>query len=87
MKTISKKINQEYFDDIVNGKKKAEFRLNNFDVEEGDTLQLIEVDNENKETGRVIEKKVTYVWKCDINNTYWPVEEILEKGIQVISME
>lgn len=87
IKTISKKISQEYFDDIVSGKKKAEFRLNDFDIQEGDILQLVEVTKELAETGRMIEKKVTYVWKCDLKDTYWPVEEIIEKGIQVISME
>ena len=84
---ITKKIRQDLFDDVLLGKKKAEFRLNYFDIQEGDTLSLVEVNNEGKETGRVVEKKVTYVWKCDIKNTYWPVEEILEKGVQVISME
>ena len=83
---ITKKIGQGLFDDVLLGKKKAEFRLNDFDIQEGDTLSLVEVNNEGKETGRVVEKKVTYVWKCDIKNTYWPVEEILEKGVQVISM-
>ncbi len=87
MKTVSKKISQKYFDEVVNGKKKAEFRLNDFAIEEGDTLRLVEVDNNGIETGRVTEKNVTYVWKCNLRETYWPVEEILEKGVQVISME
>ena len=87
MKTVSKKISQKYFDDVVSGKKKAEFRLNDFDIEEGDTLRLVEVDDSGVETGREVEKKVAFVWKCDLRKTYWPVEEILEKGIQVISME
>lgn len=87
MKTISKKISQKYFDDVVSGKKKAEFRLNDFDIEEGDTLRLVEADTDNVETGRVVEKNVTYVWKCNLRETHWPVEEMLEKGVQVISME
>lgn len=72
---------------MLSGKKKAEFRLNDFEVTEGDTLQLVEVDEKNQETGRCIQKQVTYVWKSDLKDTYWPVEEILEKGIQVISFE
>ncbi len=87
MKTISKKINQEYFDDVVSGKKKAEFRLNDFEIVEGDILRLNEVDKNNQETGRYIEKKVTYVRKANLKDTYWPVEAILEKGVQVISFE
>lgn len=84
---VVKKIQQELFDDVLLGKKKAEFRLNDFDMQEGDIFKLVEVDKNNKETGRNVEKKVTYIWKCDLKNTYWPVEEILEKGIQVISFE
>jgi hypothetical protein len=84
---VIKKIKQNLFQDIVLGKKKAEFRLNDFNVHEGDILRLVEVDDNKKETGMYIEKQVTYVWKCDLKNTYWPVEEILNKGIQVISFE
>jgi len=40
-----------------------------------------------KYTGRSIEKKVTYVGKFSIDKLFWPKEEILEKGIQVISLE
>ena len=84
---VVKKIQQGLFDDVLLGKKKAEFRLNDFAMQEGDILKLVEVDKDNVETGRSIDKKVTYIWKCDLKNTYWPVEEILEKGIQVISFE
>ncbi len=84
---VIKKVSQEYFDDIVSGKKKSEFRLNDFEIEEGDVLRLNEVDKNNQETGRYIDKKVTYVWKANLKDTYWPVEEILEKGVQVISFE
>ena len=34
-----------------------------------------------------IERKVTYVGKFDLNNSFWPKEEILEKGIQIISLK
>ena len=84
---VVKKIQQGLFDDVLSGKKKAEFRLNDFGAQEGDILRLVEVDKNNEETSRCIEKKITYVWKCDLKKTYWPVEEILEKGIQVISFE
>ncbi len=84
---VIKKIQQELFDDVLSGKKRAEFRLNDFGVQEDDILKLVEVGSDNKETGRSIEKKVTHVWRCDLKNTYWPLEEILEKGVQVISLE
>jgi len=86
--TIKKKIWPEYFDAIVSGKKKYELRLNDFEVNEGDSLILEEWDPETKEyTGRKTEKKVTYVGKFKIDNLFWPEKEIKEKGIQVISLE
>ncbi len=84
---VVKKISQEPFERVLSGKKKAEFRLNDFEINEGDTLRLVEVDNKQQETGRFIEKNVTYIGKFDVKDTYWPLEEILEKGIQIISME
>lgn len=88
MPTIKKKTWPPYFDAIVSGKKKYELRLNDFDVQEGDTLVLEEWDPETKDyTGRSIEKTVTYVGKFKIDELFWPEEEIKEKGIQVISLD
>ncbi|MEO5366321.1 MAG: DUF3850 domain-containing protein [Magnetococcus sp. WYHC-3] len=88
MKTITKKCWPEYFQAILDGKKKYEIRLNDFEIEEGDLLVLEEWDPETKQyTGRKIEKKVTHVGKFNINDLFWSKEEILEKGIQVISLE
>lgn len=90
MAIIKKKLWKEYYDAVASGKKKAEFRLNDFDVEEGDTLLLEEWDRETSSyTGRVIEKKVTCVTKLPMNQLeqFWSKEEIQEKGFQMISME
>ncbi len=88
MAIIKKKVWLEYFEAVVSGKKKFELRLNDFVVNEGDTLVLEEWNPETKEyTGRKIEKKVTYVGRWKIDELFWPPEEILEKGIQVISLE
>lgn len=88
MAIIKKKILPEYFDAILSGKKKFELRLNDFLVNEGDTLLLEEWNSDAKEyTGRKIEKKVSYVFKSKIDKLFWPEEEIKEKGIQVISLE
>ncbi len=85
---IKKKIWPEYFEAIISGKKKYELRLNDFDVNEGDVLILEEWDPTTKEyTGRSCSKKVTYVGKFDINDLFWPKEDIEEKGLQVISIE
>ena len=88
IKIIKKKVWPDYFKAIVSGKKKFELRLNDFDVNEGDTLILEEWNPKTKEyTGRNLEKKVTYVGKFKINKLFWPEKEIKEKGIQIISLE
>jgi ASC-1-like (ASCH) protein len=88
MTTIHKKIWPEYFEAISSGKKKFEFRLNDFEIKEGDTLVLEEWDPKTKEyTGRKIDKKVTYVGKFRIDELFWSEGDIKEKGIQIISLE
>lgn len=89
MAVIIKKIQQDFFEAIVSGKKKYELRLNDFAIAEGDTLVLEEWDDgePRKFTGRKIEKTVTYVGKCKIDELYWSKEEINDKGLQIISFE
>ena len=88
MAIIKKKIWPEYFEAVASGKKKYELRLNDFVVNEGDTLLLEEWDpGTRKYTGRKIEKKATYVGKFKIDQLFWPEKEIKEKGIQIISLE
>jgi len=88
MATIKKKIWPKYFEAVSSGKKKFEIRLNDFEVNEGDVLVLEEWNPETREyTGRSIGKTVTYVGKFKINDLFWPKEKIMEKGLQVISLE
>lgn len=90
MKKIEKKIWPEYFEQILQGKKTFELRLNDFDIADGDTLVLKEWDPETKlYTGREIEKQVGYVgkWKITELEKFWPQEDILDKGIQIISLQ
>jgi len=88
MSIITKKILPEYFDAVNSGQKKFELRLNDFAIAPGDTLLLSEWDPATKAyTGRKIERKVTYVRQFKIDELFWPPEEILEKGLQVISLE
>ena len=88
MAIIKKKCWLGYFDDIVSGKKNYDLRLNDFEVNEGDTLVLEEWDQNTKAyTGRKIEKAVTYVGRFKINELFWPPEEVSEKGIQVMSLK
>lgn len=88
MAIIKKKILPEYFEAVASGKKKFELRLNDFEVNEGDTLVLEEWDSKTERyTGRKIEKKVSYIAKFKIDKLFWSEEEIKEKGIQIISLE
>lgn len=90
MKTVEKKIWPESFQVIVDGKKTYELRLNDFDIEEGDTLLLKEWDPQTKSyTGRELERKVGYVgkWKIDELTRFWPKEDIDNHGIQIISLK
>lgn len=87
MNTIEKKVWPEYFQKIVDGIKKYELRLADFDAKEGDVLVLKEWDPKTKEyTGREITKNVTYVLKTK-EVTFWSQEEIDKYGFQIISFE
>lgn len=87
MKLIEKKVQPPYFQKIVDGVKKYELRLADFDVDEGDVLLLKEWDPQTGDfTGREIKKTVTYLLKTkDI--TFWNQEEIDKYGYRIISFE
>ena len=89
MVKIEKKIYPEYFEEVLNGNKTFELRLNDFDINKGDILVLKEWSPEKKEyTGREVEKEVGFVGKWRIQDLkFWSQEEIEEKGIQVISIK
>lgn len=87
---IEKKIWPEYFEAILASKKNFELRLNDFEVNEGDTLILKEWDPMTKQyTGRELEKTVGYIGKWTLNDLtkFWPKEDIEKYGIQVISLK
>lgn len=88
MATIKKKTWQPWFGYVKSGKKNYDLRLNDFEVQEGDTLILEEWDPVTKQyTGDSVTKKVTYVGKFKMDELFWPEEEIKDKGLQVISLE
>lgn len=84
---IKKKIWPEYFDLVASGIKKFELRLADFNIKEGDTLILEEWNPRTKEyTGRTIEKKASYILKFRLDD-FGQKKEVIEKGIQIISLE
>lgn len=84
MTVIEKKIQAQYFQAIVDGKKTYELRLADFTCEPGDILLLMECDSEGKPTGRSLRKTVTYVGKTKDAN-FWSKEDIDKYGYQVIA--
>lgn len=84
---IEKKILPEYFELIESGKKTYDFRLGDFEINEGDTLVLKEWNkHEQAFTGRELEKQVTYVGKTKGDIT-WSKEDVDQYGYQIISFK
>lgn len=87
---ITKKILPEYFEEVASGKKKFEFRVADFGIEEGDMLVLEEWDSldpdTRKPTGRTIEKRATFVKKFD-PNIFGQKEDIEKHGFYVIQFD
>ncbi len=82
---IEKKIWPEFFQKVLDGEKTYELRLADFPCKAGDVLVLREWDPATKAyTGRVLEKKVTYVGKTK-NQTFWSKEDVEKHGFQIIA--
>lgn len=87
MATIQKKILSEYFKKVLSGEKKTELRLADFEINQGDTLILVEIDDITKqETGRKLSVNVSYVMKTK-ECTYWSKDDIDKYGFQVIQFD
>ncbi|MBU0470424.1 MAG: DUF3850 domain-containing protein [Nanoarchaeota archaeon] len=82
---IEKKVWPKFFQKILDGDKNFELRLADFECKAKDILVLREWDPESKQyTGRVLEKKVSYVLKTrDVS--FWPKEDVEKYGYQIIS--
>ncbi|MEI7689889.1 MAG: DUF3850 domain-containing protein [Candidatus Saccharibacteria bacterium] len=85
-KTIEKKVRSKYFTEIEAGRKTFELRLADWDCQMGDTLILIETDNEtNTPTGRTMRRTVGDIARTkDID--YFTPEDIEKYGYQIISL-
>ena len=87
MAIIKKKCWPEWFEKIKSGEKGYEFRLADFDIQNGDTLIFEEWDPQSKEyTGRKIEKKVSKVNHFHLDD-FGQKKEIEEKGFYIIELE
>lgn len=90
MKIVTKKIDTEWLEMILSGKKKFELRLADFDIEDGDILRLEEwigSGADRRPTGRFIDKKVTYAKKVDLKTWVKNQPELSEKGFYVLQFD
>lgn len=90
MAIVTKKISPEWFELIQAGKKTYELRLNDFEINPGDTLLLEEWtdDSPRVKTGRTLEKIVTYIGRFKPQEITWASQEdVKNKGLQIISFK
>lgn len=83
---IKKKTWPKYFQQVLEGKKKFDIRLADFEIRGGNILVLEEYDPKTKKyTGRTIRKKVNFVTK--INPKMYNLEDIKRFGFWGIGFE
>ena len=88
MRKIEKKAWPELFEKVKKGEKTFDLRLDNFTCKIGDILVLREWNPKRGEyTGRVLEKKITFVLKSKDILKFWTEEEIAKHGFQVIAFK
>ena len=88
MRKIEKKAWPELFEKVRTGEKTFDLRLDDFRCKVGDILILREWNpKEKKYTGRVLERKVTFVLKSKDVLKFWSEEEIAKHGFQVIAFK
>lgn len=84
---IHKKTWPEYFQQILENKKKFEVRLADFEIKKGDILILEEYDPKTKKyTGRTIKKKIGFIAKFNPAECY-SLENIKNYGFWEIEFE
>ncbi len=87
MKRIEKKTWPDLFQDVLDGKKNFDLRLNDTDYEVGDILVFKEYDPKKKEyTGREVEKEIRYIFKTK-DNDFWNKEDIDKYGYIVMGLK
>ncbi len=87
MAEIKKKTWPNSFQAALEGKKKFDLRLADFDLKEGDMLVLEEYDPKTKQyTGRSIKKKVKWLFKWNPTEAY-TIENIKKFGFWEIETE
>lgn len=87
MAIIKKKVQQEYFEAVIEGKKRFEVRLADFKCKPGDILVLREQkQGTRKLTGREIECEVLYKFNTKDLEEFHTKEEIEKYGFVILAI-
>ena len=84
---ILKKVQHEYFEAIMEGRKQFEIRLADFKYKPGDTLVLLEQKQGKKElSSRKIECEILFTINTKIAEKFWTKKKIDKYGLAVLSL-
>ncbi len=88
MRKIEKKAWPDLFEKVASGEKTFDARLSDFKCAPGDILVLREWDPKTKDyTGRILEKKITFVLKSQELEKFWSEEDIKKYGFQILALK
>lgn len=85
MKKVEKKVQKEYFEAIIEGRKRFEVRLADFDCEPGDLLVLKEQTGDEL-TGREIECEVLYEFNTKDIEKFYSKKDIEKHGLAILAI-
>ena len=85
---IRKKVQSEYFQSVVEGKKRFEVRLADFECQPGDILVLVEQKQGTKKlTGRELKCEVLFTFNTKEMEKFHSEKEIKKRGLVVLSIK
>lgn len=84
---ILKKVQHEYFEAVLEGRKQFEIRLADFKYKPGDTLVLLEQkQGEKGVSGRKLACEVLFTINTKIAEKFWSKKKINRYGLVVLSL-
>lgn len=84
---INKKVQQKYFEAVLDGRKRFEVRLADFKSKPGDILVLLEQKEGTRGlTGRKIECEILFTFNTKEMEKFHPKEEIDKYGLVVLAV-
>jgi ASC-1-like (ASCH) protein len=84
---IKKKVKSKYFKEVTQGKKRFEVRLADFKCKPGDTLVLLEQeDNSERLTGRKLNCEVLHKFNTKDISKFYSKKDIDKYGLDLLSI-